>query len=91
DDSFIVCVDFTEVRQHYSLYIDFNNFCLCWIIRGFFKINKVVYIDDYLQVLQELLMQNYVFENIPTKDDILIFIDKEEKGYEEVMEQESQD
>ncbi|WP_459591714.1 hypothetical protein, partial [Enterobacter asburiae] len=91
DDSFIVCDDFDEGKQQYSLRNEFNNLCLCWINRGYFKINKDVNIDDYLQVLQEFLMQNYDFKNIPTKEDILNFIDKEVKGYEELMEQESQD
>lgn len=91
DDSFIVCDDFDEGRQQYSLYNEFNNLCLCWINRGYFKINKDVNIDDYLQVLQEFLMQNYDFKNIPTKENILNFIDKEVKGYEELMEQERQD
>lgn len=91
DDSFIVCDDFDEGKQQYSLRNEFNNLCLCWINRGYFKINKDVNIDDYLQVLQEFLMQNYDFKNIPTKENILNFIDKEVKGYEELMEQERQD
>lgn len=36
-------------------------------------------------------MQNYDFKNIPTKEDMLSFIDKEAKGYEELIEQERQD
>lgn len=91
DDSFVVCDDFDEGKQQYSLRSEFNNLYLCWMNRGFFNINKDIDINDYLQVLQEFLMQNYDFENIPTKEDILNFIDKEIKGYEELIEQERQD
>lgn len=91
DDSFVVCDDFDEGIQQCYLCNKSNNLCLCWINRGFFNINKDIDINDYLQVLQEFLMQNYDFENIPTKEDILNFIDKEIKGYEELIEQERQD
>lgn len=91
DDSFSVHDTFDEGQQQYYLRNESNNLCLCWINRGFFNINKDVDINDYLQVLQEFLMQNYDFKNIPTKEDILSFIDKEAKGYEELIEQELQD
>lgn len=91
DDSFVVCDEYDEGKYQSCLCNEFNNFCLCWINRGFFNINKNVDINDYLQVLQEFLMQNYDFKNIPTKEDMLSFIDKEAKGYEELIEQERQD
>lgn len=67
DDNFSVHDTFDEGMQQYSLYNDYGNFCLCWINRGYFNINKDIDIDDYLQVLQEFLMQNYDFKSIPTK------------------------
>lgn len=91
DDNFSACDVFDEGMQQCYLYNKSNNLCLCWINRGFFNINKDIDINDYLQVLQEFLMQNYDFENTPTKEDILNFIDKEIKGYEELIEQERQD
>lgn len=91
DDNFSVHDTFDEGIQQYSLYNDYGNFCLCWINRGYFNINKDIDIDDYLQVLQEFLMQNYDFKSIPTKKDILKFIKKEIKGYEELVKQERED
>lgn len=91
DDIFSIYDTFDEGRQQYSLYNDYSNTCLCWINRGYFNINKDINIDNYLQVLQEFLMQNYDFKSIPTKKDILKFIDKEIKGYKKLEEQERQD
>lgn len=91
DDNFSVHDTFDEGIQQYSLYNDYGNVCLCWINRGYFNINKDINIDDYLQALQEFLIQNYDFKSIPTKKDILKFIDKEIKGYKKLEEQERQD
>lgn len=91
DDIFSIHDTFDEGRQQYSLYNDYSDVCLCWINRGYFNINKDINIDNYLQVLQEFLMQNYDFKSIPTKKDILKFIKKEIKGYEKLEEQERQD
>lgn len=91
DDNFSVHDTFDEGKQQYSLYNDYGNVCLCWINRGYFNINKDINIDDYLQALQEFLIQNYDFKNIPTKKDILNFIDKEIEGHKKLEEQERQD
>lgn len=80
DDSFVVCDDFDEGKQQYSLRSEFNNLYLCWMNRGFFNINKDIDIDDYLQVLQEFLMQNYDFKNIPTKKRYIKFYRQRDKG-----------
>lgn len=35
DDGFVVCDEYDEGKYQSCLCNEFNNFCLCWINRGF--------------------------------------------------------